>query len=116
MFNITDGIPLEEVFGLNQNMFGPAGVRGRGNIYFITTPRKLIEHRLYLNPTSAASLWFLVYEGASPQGIYNLVNSVNVTNQGPGEGWYSSGAIDFDFQAGMYYAIYAQWDVDANTR
>jgi hypothetical protein len=111
---IIEDTPLEEVFGLNQNTFGPSGLRGRGNIYFCTTPRKLIEHRFYLNPTAAANMWFVVYEGATPQGIYNLVNSINVPGQGPGEGWYSSGAIDFDFQAGMYYAIYAQWDVDAN--
>jgi len=109
-----DVTPLEEVFGLNQNIFGPGGVRGRGNIFYCSTPRKLIEHRLYLNPTAPANMWFVVYEGATQQGIYNLVNSVNVTNQGPGEGWYSSGAIDFDFQAGMYYCIYTQWDVTAN--
>ena len=112
--NTLDGGPITEVFGLNENMFGPSGLRGRGNIFLCTTPRKLIEHLFYLNPTAAANMWFVVYEGATQQGIYNLVNSINVPNQGPGEGWYSSGAIDFDFQAGMYYAIYTQWDVTAN--
>jgi hypothetical protein len=109
-----DVVPLEEVFGLNQNVFGPSGLRGRGNIFLCSTPRKLIEHRFYLNPVSPAIMWFVVYEGAALNGIYNLVHSINVPNQGPGEGWYSSGAIDFDFQAGMYYAIYAQWDVNAS--
>ncbi|MFC2094695.1 hypothetical protein ACFLSH_03600, partial [Bacteroidota bacterium] len=109
-----EGDSLEEVFGLNQNSFGPSGLRGRGNIFLCTTPRKLVEHRLYLNPTAPANMWFVVYEGAALNGIYNLVHSINVPNQGPGEGWYSSSAIDFDFQAGMYYAIYPQWDVSAN--
>ena len=112
--NTLEGGPITEVFGLNENMFGPSGLRGRGNIFLCTTPRKLIEHLFYLNLTAAANMWFVVYEGATPQGNYNLVHSINVPNQGPGEAWYSSGAIDFDFQAGMYYAIYAQWDANAN--
>lgn len=109
----TAEIPLEEVFGLNQNQFGPTGLRGRGNIFHCTNPRKLVEHRFYLNPTGSALMWFVVYAGATQQGIYNLVHSVSQSGQGPGVGWYSSGAIDFDFQANMYYAIYTQWDVNA---
>ncbi|GBD86196.1 hypothetical protein BMS3Abin03_00106 [bacterium BMS3Abin03] len=107
-------VPLEEIFGSNQNMYGPGGMRGRGNIFYCTTARKLVEQRFYLNPTAAANMWFVVYEGAAQQGTYNLVHSVNILGQGPGEGWYSSGAIDFDFVPGNYYAIYLQWDVNAN--
>ena len=105
---------MEETFGSNANVYGPAGLRGRGNIFHCTNPRKLIEHRMYLNPTSAATMYFLVYEGATFTGTYDLVSSVNLTGQGPGEGWYSSGAIDYDLQNGMFYLIYAQWDVNAN--
>jgi len=105
--------PIEEVFGSNANAFGPAGLRGRGNVFHCTTAKKLVEQRLYLNPTSAASFQFLVYEGSTFAGTYNLVSSVDVTG-GPGEGWYSSGAMDYDLQAGMYYLIYPQWDVNAN--
>lgn len=114
IINQTIDTPLEEVFGLNQNMFGPAGMRGRGNIYLCTTPRKLVEHRMYLNPGAGTNLWFVVYEGSSFNGTYNLVNSVNFPNSGPGEGWYSSGTINYDLQAGMYYMIYALFDVNAN--
>jgi len=106
--------PLEEVFGSNQNIFGPSGVRGRGNTFLCTTPKKLIEHRLYLNAGAGTNMWFVVYEGASFNGTYNLVNSVNMPNSGPGEGWYSSGPIDYDLQAGMYYMIYTLFDVNAN--
>ena len=106
--------PLEEVFGLNQNVFGPSGSRGRGNIFYCNTARKLIEHRLYLNLTGVTNMYFLVYEGTAQTGLYNQVSSVNRSGQGPGEGWYSSGSIDYDFVEGMYYMIYAQWDVNAN--
>ena len=56
---------------------------------------------------------FLVYEGATFSGLYNLVASTDITS-GTGEGWYSSGAMDYDLQVGMYYLIYPQWDVNAN--
>ena len=105
--------PLEEVFGSNANVFGPAGLRGRGNVYLCTTPKKLVEQRSYLNPTAAASIQFLVYEGSTFAGTYNLVASTDITS-GTGEGWYSSGPMDYDLQAGMYYLIYPQWDVNAN--
>jgi hypothetical protein len=106
--------PIEEVFGSNAFILGPSGVRGRGNMFHCTVARKLVEHRMYLNPSSAASMQFLVYEGAAFNGIYNLVSSIDVSPQGPGEGWYSSGAMDYDLQAGMYYLIYAQWDINSN--
>jgi hypothetical protein len=32
--------PLEETFGGNTFVFGPAGVRGRGNVFLCTTPKK----------------------------------------------------------------------------
>ncbi len=105
--------PIEETFGSNAFVFGPAGVRRRGNVFLCTTAKKLVETRSYLNPTAAASIQFLVYEGSSFAGTYNLVSSIDVTG-GPGEGWYSSGAMDYDLQAGMYYLIYPQWDVNAN--
>lgn len=111
---INSDVPLEETFGSNAFIFGPSGVRGRGNIFHCTVGKKLVEHRMYLNPSSAASMQFVVYEGADFNGIYNLVSSLDVSPQGPGEGWYSSGAMDYDLQPGMYYLIYAQWDVNAN--
>ncbi len=106
--------PLEEVFGSTSASFA-GGLRGRGNIYQCTTARKLVEHRFYLNLSSAANLWFLVYEGDTfLNGTFNLVHSVNRTNQGPGQGWYSSDPIDFELQPGKFYMIYTQWDVNAN--
>jgi hypothetical protein len=109
-----DAIPLEEIFGLNQNTFGPVGPRSRGNLFTCTTARKIIEHRMYLNPSVATQMWFCIYEGSAQVGIYNLVDSVNVSPQGPGEGWYSSGPIDFDMTPGMYYLIFASFEQPSN--
>ncbi len=83
------------------------------NAFHCTTAKKLVERRIYLNPTASANFQFLVYEGSTFEGVYNLVSSIDVTG-GPGEGWYSSGAMDYDLQAGMYYLIYPQWDATAN--
>lgn len=105
--------PTEEVFGSNGSVFGPSGLRGRGNAFLCTTAKTLIEQRLYLNPTASASMQFVVYEGSSFAGVYNLVDYTDVT-AGPGEGWYSSGAMSYNLQAGMYYLLYTQWDVNAN--
>ncbi len=65
---------------------------------------------MYLAPTVATQMWFCIYEGAAQVGTYNLVSSVDVSPQGPGEGWYSSGAIDFDMTPGMYYLIFASFE------
>ncbi len=106
--------PLEEVFGSNANTYGPAGLRGRGNVFYCTTSRILVEQRMYLNPTAAASMQFIVYEGTAFAGVYNLISSNDVPAQGPGEGWYSSGTMADTLQPGMYYLIFAQWDVNTN--
>lgn len=104
-----DAIPVEEIFGLNQNEFS-AGPRSRGNLFTCTTARKVIEHRMYLNPTVATQMWFCIYEGAAQVGIYNLVHSVDVSPQGPGEGWYTSGPMEYDLIPGMFYLIHASFE------
>jgi len=104
---VTD-VPFEEVFGLNQNLFN-AGPRSRGNLFTCTTARKLIEHRAYLGPSVSTQMWFCVYEGTAQVGTYNLISSIDVSPQGPGVGWYSSGAMDYDFIPGRYYGIWASF-------
>ncbi len=102
--------PIEEVFGLNQNLFAGGINRARGNFFTCTTSRRVVEQRLYLNPTSATNLYFCIYECDTQVGDYNQISAVLVTGQGPGEGWYSSGAIDVTLTAGKYYVIYTQMD------
>jgi subtilisin family serine protease len=103
----------EEVFGSTQNQYF-AGPRSRGNIFACTTPTTLLEHRLYINPSIETQLWFLVYEGESQVGTYNLVSASNVSPAGPGEGWYSSGDINVPLVAGKYYLIFASFEQESN--
>jgi hypothetical protein len=105
----TPFIEGEEVFGSNANIF-LAGPRTRGNIFECTNSTVLTEHRLYLNPSVTTQMWLLIYEGSAAVGIYNLVNAVDVSPQGPGEGWYSSGPINVPMTAGNHYLIVASFE------
>jgi hypothetical protein len=99
----------EEVFGNDDNEFY-AGPRTRGNLFTCATSSTLIEHRLYLNPSTSTQLWFLVYEGESQVGTYNLISASDVTPAGPGLGWYSSGDINVPLIEGKYYLIGASFE------
>src|SRR5262249_77570 len=104
---------LEEVFGSTQNQF-QGGFRSRGNLFTCTTSTILIEHRFFMNPIAPTQMWFLVYEGLTQVGEYDLVSASNVTPAGPGEGWYSSGEVDVPMEAGRYYLIITSWKQTAN--
>jgi subtilisin family serine protease len=104
----------EEIFGSAQNVFGPSTQKSRGNIFSCTTSTTLTEHRLYLNVTTATDIQFLVYEGDAISGVYHLVSVSESASAGPGEGWYSSGAISNPMTTGKYYCIVSQWIVPAN--
>ncbi len=106
-------VPVEEIVGLNQNMFG-AGPRTRGNIYACTINNWLVEHRLYLNPNSTTNMMFVVYEGMAAVGIFDAISMVDVSPQGPGEGWYSSGAIVVPLIAGRHYMLVAGFEQVTN--
>lgn len=105
--------PTEEVFGNTAvNFFG--GTRMRGNIFQCTTERVLREHRLYLGPDFAARMWFLVYEGATAEGNYNLISASELPSAGPGLGWYSSGDVDVPLTEGRFYLIVASFEAPSN--
>ena len=98
----------EEVFGSTQNAFS-GDLRSRGNIFHCTTSRMLMEHRFYLSPSTATQLWFLVYEGSSQSGTYALISASNASPAGPGQGWYSSGAVNVPMVQDRYYLIVASF-------
>ncbi len=104
----------EQIFGDTSNVYGPGGTRNRGNFFYCDTSTTLLEHRFYLNATAAGEMWFLVYEGASDIGTYNLISSAQITGAGPGEGWYSSGDIDVPLTEGNYYILTTYWDAACN--
>jgi hypothetical protein len=99
----------EEIFGNDDNMYS-AGPRTRGNIFTCENSTTLIEHRLYINPSVSTQLWFLVYEGESQVGTYNLISASDVTPAGPGLGWYSSGEVNVPLEEGKYYLIVASFE------
>jgi hypothetical protein len=97
-------VPVEEIIATNQNMFG-AGPRTRGNMFACTSDNYLVEHRMWLNPSAQTQMMFVVYEGMAPTGVFNAISMVDVSPQGPGVGWYSSGAIEVPLIAGRHYMI-----------
>ncbi|MCI0452828.1 MAG: S8 family serine peptidase, partial [Candidatus Latescibacteria bacterium] len=100
----VEGGNFEEVFGNDENEF-LGGPRTRGNLFTCTTPTTLREHRFYMNPTTATQVWFVVYEGAAQDGVYDLISASNVSPAGPGLGWYSSGEVVVPLRAGKFYVI-----------
>ncbi|MBA4312509.1 MAG: hypothetical protein C0417_07745, partial [Chlorobiaceae bacterium] len=111
--NPSESIMGVEIFGSMENIYY-AGPRTRGNLFSCMTSTKLIEHRFYLNPSASTQLWFLVYEGNTQVGTYNLISASNVTPAGPGEGWYSSGMVEVSLEAGKYYLIVASFEQVSN--
>jgi subtilisin family serine protease len=94
----------DEFFGSDDYEFS-GSYRSRGNLFTCTKSTILNEHRIYLNPNDNSSLWFLVYEGGSQVGIYNLISASEVNLGTTGLGWYSSGDVNVPLIAGKYYLI-----------
>ena len=111
----VNGITLEgeDIFGSLQNEFGPSGLRGRGNLFTCTNSTTMLEHRFYLDITAATDVYFVVAESDVQAGDYQVVSVSNVSPQGPGLGWYSSGEIAVEMVEGRYYLVFAQWDAGA---
>jgi subtilisin family serine protease len=107
--------PLEEVFGGPDNVFF-GDHRARGNVFSCSKSRRLLEHRFYLSPSSSGPVWFLVYEGDSMVGPFNLVSVSSLTVIAPTAGWYSSGTIDQPLVEGRYYLIIAAFEQTAEYR
>ncbi|MCB0264343.1 MAG: choice-of-anchor D domain-containing protein [Calditrichaeota bacterium] len=71
----------EEVFGSNASSFGPSGLRGRGNLFTVTSSTTLSEHRLYLNPTAATKMHFVVAESDAQVGTYTTISVAELTKK-----------------------------------
>ena len=106
------GARLEEVFGSDENPFA-GGPRTRGNIFACSKSTNLREHRFYLDPNTSGEIWFLVYEGVAPTGVYELVSASDVSPSGTHEGWYSSGQIQTPLRAGRFYLIVASFEMSS---
>jgi hypothetical protein len=100
----------EETFGSWSGSTYSGGTRDRGNFYHITTATSLTEFRFYLNITSSTQLYFVVYESTSLTGTYTKIAENYIPSSGTGEGWYSSGTLAVNFDAGKYYYLGTSWN------
>jgi hypothetical protein len=79
------------------------------NYYSVTSARNLALIEYYMNPTSAISLVWVVYESTTTQtGPYNRIH-MSTTTSTTGEGFQSSGAVAVPLVAGRFYAIGVSW-------
>lgn len=78
------------------------------NAYSVTSSRNLALIEQYMNPTSAITLVWLVYESTTQTGTYTLISNTSTTST-TGTGYQSSGALSVPLVAGRYYAIGLLW-------
>jgi hypothetical protein len=102
------GNHLTEVFGSTETGFFGAELM-RGNIFKCTQTTDLKEYRFYLNPVQSTDMWFVVYEGGAPAGLYALVGISDLSPSPTGPGWYSSGNINVHMESNRYYLMVATW-------
>jgi hypothetical protein len=78
------------------------------NVYSVTAARNLTHIEQYMNPSSAITLTWHVYESTTQTGTYTRIFSTPTTST-TGEGYQSSGAISVPLVAGRFYAIGVSW-------
>ena len=83
--------------------------RGRGNTFTFTENEKLIEFTVWLDFTGDATIYFYVLESSTLNGTYTPIYEGIEPTSSTGAGYYSSGTIDVDLTAGMYYGIGVAW-------
>lgn len=99
---------VEETFGSWDMIYNASNV-SKGNLFLVDSTVNLHEHRFHLDFTTAQPLCFYVYQGVTLEGLYTLVDSVTVGNQGPGNDFFSSGVRNFELTSGYYYYIGVAW-------
>ena len=112
-FTVTgQGTPVMNTIGAKKYQSTSVTQGGRGNMFQVTdSSLALREVKTYLNLVAPQTLYFAIYKSTSPTGIfYREPYEPILTNQGPGEGWYSSGTISWPLQQGYYYMIVTWWD------
>jgi len=83
--------------------------RGRGNTFTFTENEQLIEFTVWLDFTGDATIYFYVLESPTLDGTYTPIYEGIEPTSSVGPGYYSSGTIAVDLQAGMYYGIGVAW-------
>lgn len=103
----TDEIDIIGGTSLSYN----SGPRTRGNGFYCTEDKVLVEFMNWLNVTNEGTqMWMCIYESTTALGTYTLVSANDVTPAPVALGWVSSGVIDFPLEAGKYYMLLASFE------
>ncbi|MCD4700648.1 MAG: hypothetical protein K8S24_02205 [Candidatus Aegiribacteria sp.] len=104
----SDGRTID-IVGSSSNSGSGAG-RAKGNSYEVNIDIVLDEAEFWLNFSNTMMLTYYVFTCPDEFGTYTEVyrNSESVT--GTGAGWYSSGPVSVDLDAGSHYIIAVSWD------
>ena len=92
--------------------FGSSSSLGRGAKYEVTTATLLDSIEAFLDPGPGETLNWLVYEGATETGTFNLIHSdtTTTTSAGGTYDWHTSPQLNIQLQAGMFYVLGVNWD------
>ncbi len=83
--------------------------RYRGNVYSVSQRTTLTKIESFLNFTGTRELNFVVFEGETANGVYNLVHAQTASRTGTGEGFYDSNALAQLLVPGKFYIIAVCW-------
>ncbi len=89
---------------------GSGSGRAKGNSYQIDIDVTLVEAEFWLDFSDTQTLIFYVFMCPDEFGTYTEVYRNSESVVGSGAGWYTSGAISVDMDAGDHYIIVVSWD------
>lgn len=107
-FTAADGSTVD-IVGDTSNSSSATG-RAKGNSYQVDTGVILEEMEFWLNFTSTQTLTYYVFVCPEEFGTYTEVYRDSETVTGSGAGWYSSGPVSVQMDAGYHYIIAVSWN------
>ena len=84
------------------------------NLYSVTGSRTLSRIEVYMNPASAMTITWLVYEATTLTGTYTNISTTTTTST-TGVGYQSSGTLAVPLVAGRFYGIGIAWGATSLT-
>ena len=104
----SDGRTIDIVGGTSVS--GSSSGRAKGNSYRIDMDVTLTEAEFWLNFNDSQTLTYYVFVCPDEFGTYNEVYRNSESVSGTGAGWYSSGPVSIDMNAGSHYINIVSWD------
>jgi hypothetical protein len=98
-----------DIVGDTSNTASNTG-RAKGNAYRVDVDTRLDEVEFWLNFTDTQTLIYYVFESLVEFGTYSEIYRDTEVVSGMGAGWYSTGTLNVQLNAGRYYIIAVSWD------